>query len=56
MLLGRLVKQQKIIEELNRKGFYESQDGKPLKSLKLSQLERELVRLPELRELAEHER
>ena len=54
MLLRKAI----IIQELERKGFYESRDGRNFNDLSLQDLEIERVRLPELKELKEvnHER
>lgn len=45
------LRRQVIIQELQRKRFYLARDGRLLQELSLQELERERVRLPELREV-----
>ncbi|WP_083465533.1 Fur-regulated basic protein FbpA [Thalassobacillus sp. C254] len=47
------LRRQYLIDELEKQGFYESREGKPLRSLSLQEIECEYVRLPELKEIAE---
>ncbi|WP_088033483.1 Fur-regulated basic protein FbpA [Evansella clarkii] len=47
MLLRRAI----LIQELERQGFFEARDGRPLRKLTLQELEVEYVRLPELKEI-----
>ncbi|QKS71681.1 hypothetical protein FLK61_34215 [Paenalkalicoccus suaedae] len=54
MYLSKMVEHKQIVDELHSKGFYYSENGRSLESLKLSELKREQVRLPELREVAEN--
>lgn len=42
------LRRQCIIQELNRKNFYEARDGRMLGKLSLEELEVERVRLPEV--------
>lgn len=51
MLLRKVLRHQKVAEELNKRGIYKTSDGKRLETVKLSELE-ELLKQQEVVEHA----
>lgn len=48
-----MVERDRMLKELDMKGFHESRTGEPLTQLSYDDLKAEYVRLPELKEVSE---